>query len=295
MDEEAISIYFGLEQGARADLEVIARALLELSHAIKAFGEVVDPGMDIRVEVVRGRDGSLFVDLIIKAVKYLNPGKKGAIEITGLVFLALLTDTRQFFDSKLLDRLFVGGDKATVEDPASRSGKVEEAKKAIEQITKNNTGGTYIQNFYGTLLQDNSITGVGASRGSGTKPDVIVRRPDFAQRAKPVQRIHVDEVRVIKEEMTVTLISPILIPGQRKWRLKSDKGEFSAAIIDNDFQKKFQAGQTQIRLQSGIEMRVVVSVLENKIDGAWHISSREIIEVKSIKAAPHQGSLDFGD
>jgi len=295
MDEESISIYFGLEQGSRADIEVIARSLLELSFAIKDVTYYLDPGLEIKIEVVRGADGSLIVDLIIKAVKYVTPDKETLRGLPLIILFWLGTDLRQYIDNKWLDHVLTkdGTSEADITHQKETEKKAIQAK--LDDINHDDVGGIHIRNFYGNLYLDHNITSVGATQSPGKRPETIVRRQDFPAKAHLDRHHRVTEVRVLKEEMRVTLISPMLVAGHRKWKFKGQNGEFSAPINDNDFQRKFLAGQTSIKLQAGIDMDVVVSVLENRIDGVWHVASREIVEVKGFRPAQHQGSLDFGN
>lgn len=286
MNEEAISIYFGLEQGSRADMDVIGRCLIELSKAIKDCSYFLDPSLNLKIEVVRGRDGSLIIDFIVKAVKKIAGDKVTLAELSIVILCLLGTDVRQYFDNIVLDKIFKTDEKSP--DLCRK-----DLEHKLNQIEQNDVGGVHIRNFYGTLYADPNVTGVGASRGHDNYPAVVVKRDQFQRRSSLHSVQQIEKVRVRLEGVRATLVAPVLVSGIRKWKFKTETGEFTAPIIDGDFRERFLAGQTDIRLQAGIEMDIVVSVLENRVNGVWVPKSREIVKVNDIRQSQHQKHFDF--
>jgi hypothetical protein len=61
-----ISLYFGLQEGQKADLEVVALAALEWVAAMRAAALELDPEAQIRIEFVDADDRSLRLNLILE-------------------------------------------------------------------------------------------------------------------------------------------------------------------------------------------------------------------------------------
>lgn len=56
---QPINLYLDIEPGQVADIEVVARAALAFSKTIKEVVFVLDPSLEIRVEIASGTPGSL--------------------------------------------------------------------------------------------------------------------------------------------------------------------------------------------------------------------------------------------
>src|SRR5262249_8579726 len=69
MEATPVSLFIDLEEGRRADLEVIARASLAFAAAVKEAAFMIDPSLEVHLELVSGTEGSLKLNQIIKAVK----------------------------------------------------------------------------------------------------------------------------------------------------------------------------------------------------------------------------------
>ncbi len=69
MAQAPISVYLDLEAGRVADMEVVARAALAFSAAVKDLAYVIDPGLDLRIELQSGTEGSLNLNTILRNLK----------------------------------------------------------------------------------------------------------------------------------------------------------------------------------------------------------------------------------
>src|SRR5258706_16305025 len=87
MNTTPITLYLDLEPGKVADLEVVARAALALSAAIQDLAYVVDPSLDIRIELASGTEGSLSLNTILRNLK----DHKGESLTLGALALIILT------------------------------------------------------------------------------------------------------------------------------------------------------------------------------------------------------------
>jgi hypothetical protein len=64
LSDGEISLYFGLQKGQNADLEVVALAALEWVAAMRAAALELDPGAQIRIEFVDAVESSLRLNAI---------------------------------------------------------------------------------------------------------------------------------------------------------------------------------------------------------------------------------------
>jgi hypothetical protein len=76
MSTEPLSLYLDLEQDTKADLEVVANASLALASMLKEIAHIIDPSIDISIELDSGTSGSLSLNTLINIVKErVLPGK----------------------------------------------------------------------------------------------------------------------------------------------------------------------------------------------------------------------------
>src|ERR1041385_2963429 len=64
-----ISLYIDLERGQKADLEAVARASLAFAATIRDIAFVLDPSVDIRVELASGTESSLSLKPVLRRGK----------------------------------------------------------------------------------------------------------------------------------------------------------------------------------------------------------------------------------
>ncbi len=97
MSTEPFSLYFDLEENKKADLEVVASASLALVAAIKEVAYIIDPSIEISVELESGTAGSLSLNTLIKTIKeHVAPGNITALGIVFTVLSWFTTDFRQY-------------------------------------------------------------------------------------------------------------------------------------------------------------------------------------------------------
>ena len=76
MSAEPISLYVDLHPGEAPDLEVVARAAIAWSEAIKEIAFLLDPSTEVRIELKSGTEGSLSLNGLLKAVR-VEEGEEG--------------------------------------------------------------------------------------------------------------------------------------------------------------------------------------------------------------------------
>jgi hypothetical protein len=293
-----ISLYLQLEENKTADLEVIARASLAFASAIKEVAYIIDPRLEIRVELLSGTEGSLSLNSFLR-----NISKKPGEAITlGAIALIVLS----WFGNHALDYAFEKSMDAVAEAFHLETGeKFSEAQKAelaaiVQKAEALRPAEPQVQRVYREIERDPTITGIGATSVAGERPDVILPRTEFRARAgqgRPVEETL--QRRVMAQQVRVGLISPVLIPGNRRWKLKGPQGEFGAVIKDQAFINSVLSGTTSVRMKTGIEMVVELETVEEFKNGVWEIVERDVTEVYDLIEPPQQSDLwlepDNGD
>ena len=87
------------------------------------------------------------------------------------------------------------------------------------------------------------------------------------------------------------MISPVLAPGERRWKFKTATGEFGAPIKDATFIDNVLSGRVDIRLKAGLVLDVELETTEVFSDGAWQIDHRAVTRVYGWHNEPVQEEL----
>jgi hypothetical protein len=276
MAEATVSLYLELEEGAVADIEVVAKAALAFSKAVKDVAYIIDPSLELRVELASGTRGSLSLNSIFRNLKKAN-GETITLSAIGLVVLGWFGATVSDFGKDelkdIIKNLFHQEEQFT---PAQQA----QLKAIVTKAINEKAAAPHVQQVYRELERDPAIKGVGATPKAGDRPAVIVPRRQFAERAG--ERIVQEEAnrrRTTTDRVHVALISPVLVPGDRKWRLQSAHGEFGASIKDKQFVDMALSGRLAIPLATGIEMDVQLETIEDFKEGVWVVHDRNVLHV----------------
>ena len=288
MSSVPLSVYLDLEDGQVADLEVVARASLAFAAAVKDVAYIVDPTLDIRIELASGSEGSLSLNSILRNLK---DHKGEAITLGAVAFIIL-----NWLGGNLLDYGFdMVMDAITGSDQSEQHFTPEQRQELADIVTKAVEGRVaqeHVQRFYREVERDPAIRGVGATPVLGEKPHVIVPRSEFPARAgRGEPRETTINRRVTTERVRVLLVSPVLLPGNRRWKLRSSQGEFGASIKDADFVARVLSGTTSVRMKTGIEMDVELETTEEFRHGVWEIIDRSVRHVDNLIEPPSQLDL----
>jgi hypothetical protein len=278
---QPISLYLDLEPGQVADIEVVARAALAFSKTIKEIIYVLDPSLDIRVEIASGTPGSLSLDSVIRSLKE----KAEARPILAATVVLLFSWFGNYGFTEGLDALR-GKDNLSAEEIAEIADKVVEAMdKRVAQ--------DQVQSVYQELERDTRIKGVGVTTVAGTRPDDIVPREQFAIRSDPaiLTEVTTETRRSRKRRETVVIVRPVLLKGTRRWRFNSAEGEFGAQVKDEAFVEKLLSGRLMLPMTGGVELDVLLETEEHFLDGVWVPAEWTVWEVYGHKFPPRQASL----
>lgn len=287
MTSTPISLYIDLYDGQVADLEVVANAALAFSSAVRDIAFIVDPSIEVRVELASGTQGSLSLNSLIRLVR----GKVSAASLKKLAFGILLyftLEARDFVTEKIMEVL--AGEVVDEKQELATKADLEEFARQLKERPVN----PHIQNVYRELERDPAIRGVGATVSTLKRPDQIVPRSQFSVRSGTQLIVEKDfRRRVLKEQAIAVLISPVLVPGTRRWKLRTASGEHGYTIKDKDFINAVLSGRTPIPMVSGIELNVDIETVEEFRDGVWQIVERDVTQVRGLTNPAAQQSLPF--
>src|SRR5690606_2674726 len=125
------------------------------------------------------------------------------------------------------------------------------------------------------------------------KPTDVVPREDFKSRSGIQELDNPPTKRHRDQSLRVTLISPVLRDGNRRWKFSGPEGEFGAYVRDDEFTNRLLSGQQSIPMVRGIEMDVFLRTHEEHVAGVWQVTEREILKVIKVHRPPKQTSLNL--
>ena len=284
-----LSLYLDLEPGRAADIDVVSRAALAWSAAIKEIAYNIDPLLEVRVELSSGTPGSLSLNSIIKSVKKAidEPATLGAIVVVALVWFG--GEVGKDAIDKLVDH-FLGSEPIQVELSPDQ---IKQIGTAAARAAEGRVGEPQVKQVYRELERDPAVRGVGLSTVPGKRPTIIVPRAEFPARSGRVIESTLAEVkqRTVTTRMQVVLIRPILLPGERRWGFQGPAGEFGATVKDKDFIERTLSGTTAVPMVAGIRMDIELEVREEFRGDVWLVTDRSVTHVYGLRRPPVTGDL----
>jgi hypothetical protein len=231
-DQQPVSLYLDLVPGQKADLEVVARAALAFSAAIKEAAFIIDPGIEISIELESGTPGSLSLNTIIRKIKETAKPDKTTLTALGLTVLYwFAADIRTYGVIESLNHILKGEPELHLSEKD-----LNLITNSVTKALKAKVASEHVQEVYRQLEEDSAIQGVGATTTPGIRPAQIVPRHDFPVRAleaPPTETTAEERTRTTTEH--VILVSPVLLQSHRRWRVLTRHGEVGVAMEDNDF------------------------------------------------------------
>lgn len=291
---DAISLYFTLKPGKKADLEVIATAALEWLESARAAAREIEPNAQIRVELVSADDASLrlntVLDWVESQLERIDSGggryprlRKLAIALAIFVPTTGLQTFQHYFSAPQAVNLSKE-DRKLIEEHSRM------LQQLIDRTQKNPEVAVRRQKFFNTLERDPSITAAGITEGPKVAPILMIPSDQFAENgglwAIAATEAEADE-RTIYPVVDVTLVSATLLPIPRPWRFRPDGlPEFNATMRDEQFLAALDADHVKERLRTGIRMTLRLEVKEVRVGSAWVIKPRgrrSVVEVIAPK------------
>lgn len=284
--QQAICLYLDLNEGQKADLEVVAKAALAFDAAVKEIAFVLDPGAVIRVELESGTEGSLSLNSIISAIGPMNRVRLQAIAFALLTWFG--AETASYVYSAILDQ--IQGDEQALQLSEEQ---IKEMSEQVAKICEGKVGARQVGDIFKELEKDPAVRGVGVTTNKDKKPRYVVPRSQFQERSRSISETQeVTSARTTTGVQTLTLISPVLVEGPRKWKFRSGQVEFGATVKDADFVQRVLAGR-ELPMAAGIVLKVKLTVKEEMIDEVWHVKERIVEEVLEVVPAPNQQEMEI--
>lgn len=276
----ALSLYFQLKEGEKADLEVVAQAAIQWVAALRAIAREIDPEAVIRVELIDASEGSLSFNTVLDFIeKQLARMDDGATKHWRLKKLAIALAVFVTFTGVPTYDYYFGDDEVHL---------AEEDRRRIDELIELTRGKPEVEEkkkeFFRTLEKDPSIKGVGVTEKRDKVPAIIIPSTEFPERSGLWAILEPDspQDRTVYPVLDVTLISPVLVKKPRTWKFQPDGlPEFSAVMQDELFLSALEHDAVRERLRFGIKMKIRLKVVETFETGVWTAKSRAVVEVLS--------------
>ncbi len=271
-----ISLYLQVERGKSADLEVVARASLALAAAIKEVAFRLDPSVEVRVELISGTEGSLFLNSIIRTLR----DKAKERPIAAMIAATVLGWFGSYTFNELLDEL--------------RDARVEITDEQIEEIARRSAeygargeGQPQAAEIYRELSQDPAIEAAGAALRPDKKPRHVVPRSEFPDKIRKAEfaLVPVEETpkrRTRQRRLTLIIVSMVLEHGQRRWKLRSFEGEYGYVIRDKQFLDDLLTGKRIVPTVEGVQMDALIETSDVWTGLAWKPVENVVVQVFDI-------------
>lgn len=282
--DETISLHFGLKKGETADLEIISAAAIAWVETLRAAAQAVEPGSDVRVELVNVDQSSAIYNVIADwfernvepKLERLAKGREKSPRSRKLVLgLALFTITTAV---PTYDAYF--GDDYTDEDRA-RDQRIE------DKLNKSLALETARQKFFRTMERERAITSVAIKESPDSDPIVIVQSSEFPTAGGLfAPEIEGAQERITQSVLEVVLVKPALVHKPRSWTFKPDGlGEFEAVMRDAKVLQAIRDNGFPAEMREGIRMTIRIEAKEVQIDGQWKLvrGGRSVMRVISPK------------
>lgn len=281
MADNSISLHFGLKEGTKADLEVVAEAALLWVETLRAAAARIDPNAKIRVELIDADEGSLRLNTILEWMEaQLTRIDEGSSKYPRLRKLALALALFVVLEGPSKYEDYFGDDTLRLND---------QDRRLIEQLLERTKGAPEVEEpkkkFFRVLERNPAISSVGVSEERKQAPFALVPSSQFAERGGLFAVLDDDGERTDYDILDVILVSPVLRNEQRSWQFEQLEGAipFSAVMKDARFLAALDESHIQERLRSGIRMTIRVETKRRRVGGVWIVKrgGRSVVEVIS--------------
>ena len=279
-------LQFGLEEGRHADAVLAAQALIDWVHLAKEAALAIDPGSDLKVELLGRDEGSLrnLLRLLDSIAKDIHEGagdypylKKTAIGLA----TAIVTST-------------VGTGIQISAQPKVQQVELSSADRALlkgmqEQIERSPAVATASKRFFKTVERDPAITTVQIANDFEAAPVIVIPRSEFPERSglwSLQEEEPPEETR--RATWSVVLLRASFTHTPASWSFSRDGLPFSARMDDPDFLAAIAAKTVPITLQEGVLMQVEVEYRERLVGQVWQYvdRTRRVVRVLSPRPLP---------
>jgi hypothetical protein len=286
MSAETLSLYFGVDDGAEVDLEIISAAAIAWVETLRALAQAVDPSSDVRVGLIDVDQSSRIYNTTVEWFdRVIEPhldrimaGASMAAPRSRKLVLGLAAFTVSTAIPTILSAL---GDNFNEEDRA-RMVRIEEQTKSSPAVE------TARRKFFRAVEREPAIKSVAVKEAPTSAPIAVVESDAFAQSGGlfAIQDGDIQE-RVTQAVMEVVLVKPALVHTPRTWTFKPDGlPEFEAVMRDALVLQTIQDRQgLPVTMKEGVRMTLRIEVKEVLVDGQWRLvrGGRSVMRVISPK------------
>lgn len=273
--DNTLSLYFGLHEGRKAELEVVSRAAIEWANSVRHAAQMVAPSADIRIEFIGAHESSLSLNTVLD----WGEGQLEKISHPRLLAVAVGIALFLVIDAGPASEYWFGGpdqlnlneeDRALLNDLMGEIAKSEELKKANRR-------------FFHVVSNDSAISSVGICEAPRADPVLSVPSSQFGERSGLWEIEEVDNTRPSERISDVILETADLTDQDRKWRFRdiATGKPFTAKVRDQQFVKSLADGEVNENLRMGIKMQIHIKFTERFEDGEWKSlpSTMEVVKV----------------
>lgn len=294
MEQVPISLYLQLEQGQHANLVVVAKTAVHFASLIEAMASEVFPDAQVSVEAVSASESSLIWNTVVTVFRNVKTGiLAGASKhprtatLAAYVALRMLNNAVDWSQDQIMD--WLAGKDAPAEVQRLQPDERRQLAVDIAEELRKGTAKHEANAVFRELRKDRRIIGAGVTSLPKTRPQLLVRPEHFD--ISDGAEIADGAVRVSSQRAEITVISPVLMAGDRRWKFRAFNSEFGAPMKDQSFLDKVLRGETDIRLQAGLVLDVELETSESVQHGVWTIESRSVLKVHGWRNAPEQANL----
>lgn len=274
-----LSLYLELEAGRLVGLESAARIALAWNALIVEVFAVVDPSVEINIELLDAVEGSLGFRARVEAICRVAGQKPimtaGLAAVLGAFFLKPIDDAAEWFWPQVYEAVGQAFNATAAE--------IADLAKRVEIAQRDNVAALQKRELFVHLERDRAIVSAGAVLSHTEKPRLVVPRTEFVTRAGIVTVESVSaQNRTVERRIKVILLTAKLEPKQFMWRFADEEGEpFSAKMVDPDFIEGLQRHRTGVDMKIGLEMDVLVKSDEQLFGDRWVKGNQRITRVYS--------------
>lgn len=289
-----LSLYFKLEEGTVADLEILSASAIAWVETMRAAARVIDPNSDIRVNLVDVDQSSAIYNTIIEWFeRHAEPGlarfEKGLGRAPKSKKLLMAFAPFVIITGIPTYDFYFGEDGYFNRDESAPDGieDIEERDKLLEKIRNDPAVETATRKFYRTIEREPKVKAVGLKERPDDEPIVLVPSERFAEAGGLwVLEDDSEQEQVTTNVLEVVLVKPALVHTPRAWTFKPDGlPEFDAIMRDPVVLSAMEAGGLPDRMREGIPMTIRIQTREVMRDGQWKLvrGGRSVIRVISPK------------